>query len=145
MDTVLLVHLAATWAMVGLIWFVQVVHYPLFARVGSDPFLRYEADHARLTTRVVMIFMPVELVTGVWLAAAPPDGVGRGLLVAGVVLLAALWASTALWQAPLHGRLHDGFDASLHRRLVTSNWLRTLGWSARGAVVLAAAGQALSA
>ncbi len=28
-------HLLATSAMVGLIWFVQVVHYPLFAVVGS--------------------------------------------------------------------------------------------------------------
>lgn len=31
----LLVHAAATWAMVGLVWFVQVVHYPLFAQVGG--------------------------------------------------------------------------------------------------------------
>ncbi len=31
-------HLVATAAMVGLIWFVQVVHYPLFAAVGSGGF-----------------------------------------------------------------------------------------------------------
>src|SRR5918998_3799546 len=32
---VLLVHLAATLVMVGVIWFVQIVHYPPFSRVGS--------------------------------------------------------------------------------------------------------------
>ena len=32
----LLLHAAATLFMTGLIWFVQVVHYPLFARVGED-------------------------------------------------------------------------------------------------------------
>ncbi|MCK6525129.1 hypothetical protein L6R49_27300, partial [Myxococcota bacterium] len=30
----LLIHAAATWFMVGLIWFVQIVHYPLFSAVG---------------------------------------------------------------------------------------------------------------
>jgi hypothetical protein len=41
------VHLAATAAMVGLIWFVQVVHYPLFASVGADEFVAYENAHTR--------------------------------------------------------------------------------------------------
>jgi hypothetical protein len=33
---VLLANLAATFFMVGLIWFVQIVHYPLFGQVGRD-------------------------------------------------------------------------------------------------------------
>lgn len=36
MQTVVVVHLLATLAMAGLILFVQVVHYPLMARVGED-------------------------------------------------------------------------------------------------------------
>ena len=43
----LVVHLAATAAMCGLIWFVQVVHYPLFAGVGDDGFTAYEQRHQR--------------------------------------------------------------------------------------------------
>ena len=31
----LLLHAGATFFMCGLIWFVQIVHYPLFAQVGS--------------------------------------------------------------------------------------------------------------
>ena len=34
MPLVFLLHLGATLALVGLIWTVQVVHYPLFAGVG---------------------------------------------------------------------------------------------------------------
>ncbi len=41
----LAVHLAATAAMTGLIWFVQVVHYPLFDLVGRAQFVGYEAAH----------------------------------------------------------------------------------------------------
>ena len=37
----LLVSLATTIFMTGLIWFVQVVHYAMFANVGLDPFTAY--------------------------------------------------------------------------------------------------------
>ncbi|MDQ5964129.1 MAG: hypothetical protein QG625_283 [Cyanobacteriota bacterium erpe_2018_sw_39hr_WHONDRS-SW48-000098_B_bin.30] len=33
---------AATWFMTGLIWFVQVIHYPLYARIGEAEFAVYE-------------------------------------------------------------------------------------------------------
>jgi hypothetical protein len=55
-------------------------------------------------------------------------------LVVGLVLLAGIWLSTALVQAPIHGRLARGFDPALHRRLVRSNWVRTGLWTMRGLV-----------
>ena len=36
-----LVHLLATTTMAGLIWFVQVVHYPLFAHVPASASAAY--------------------------------------------------------------------------------------------------------
>ena len=42
---VLVLHVAATMFMVGLIWLVQIVHYPLFAHVGADTFLAYHQRH----------------------------------------------------------------------------------------------------
>jgi hypothetical protein len=50
---VLLAHLAATLFMVGVIWFVQVVHYPLFSRIGPEKVSLYSEAHSRLTTHVV--------------------------------------------------------------------------------------------
>ena len=41
--TVLITCAAATWFMAGLHWFVQVVHYPLFADVGTERFIAYHA------------------------------------------------------------------------------------------------------
>ncbi len=70
--TVLLANVAATFLMVGLIWFVQVVHYPQFALVGEEYFVRYEAAHVRATTYVVLLPMLVELVTAIMLAWEPP-------------------------------------------------------------------------
>jgi hypothetical protein len=46
---VLLAHLAVTLFMVGMIWFVKVVHYPLFAKVGPEGFTLYSKAHSHLT------------------------------------------------------------------------------------------------
>ena len=124
-------HLGATLYMTGLIWFVQVVHYPLMGRVGRDGFREYEQAHTRLTTWVVAPPMLIELATGIaWAFQAP----GRASFI-GLALIGVIWVSTALFQIPAHRRLERGFDASAHRRLVTSNWLRTVAWSARAILV----------
>ncbi len=140
----LLLHVAATWAMVGLIWFVQIVHYPLFSSVGRSEFVAYEGRHTTSTSWVVGLFMPIEAVTGVLLVLSPPGGVDPGLTWLGLALLGVLWSATALWQAPLHGKLSSGFDVALHRRLVRSNWLRTVLWTGRGMLVLVMVDQAMA-
>jgi len=53
--------LGTTLPLVGLIWFVQIVAYPLFARVGADAFPAYHEAHARLITFVVAPLMVLEL------------------------------------------------------------------------------------
>ena len=67
MKLILLMQVFATLFMVGLIWFVQIVHYPLYANVGREQFPEYEALHNRMTTWVVGPAMLVELVTAVLL------------------------------------------------------------------------------
>jgi hypothetical protein len=133
---ILLLHLAATGVMIGIIWFVQVVHYPLLARVGAEGFAAYEQAHTRLTTFVVGPPMLVELATGVWLAWHPPAGVERGVMLGGLVLIAVIWISTMALQVPEHGRLERGWDAAAHRRLVRGNLIRTVAWTLRGILVL---------
>jgi hypothetical protein len=133
----LTIHLFATAGMVGLIWFVQVVHYPLFARVGTTGFSAYADDHQRRTAWVVGPFMAVEGVTALLVAATLRDEVGLALPLIGLVLLAVIHGSTVFLQVPAHGRLSSGSDAEVIRRLVATNWIRTAGWSARGAVAVA--------
>jgi len=133
----LVAQLAATWTMVGIIWFVQVVHYPLFARVDGPGSGAYAVENQRRTTWVVGLPMAVEGVTALWLVASPPDGVGRALPLVGLVLLALVLGSTVLVQVPAHARLVDGHDESTVRRLVAGNWVRTAGWTARGVLVAA--------
>ncbi len=135
-EVLLLTQVAATLVMVGVIWFVQIVHYPLMARVLAAEFAAYEREHQNRTTFVVAPTMLIEAVAaGVLLVVAPP-GPGRILSAAGIALLAVIWLSTFLVQVPLHTRLAGGFDAGAHRKLVWSNWLRTLAWTGRGVLAL---------
>ena len=128
----LLVNAAATLFMTGVAWFVQVVHYPLLAAVGSDRFAAYHEAHSRLTTRVVLAPMAVELVSSFGLLLERPAGVSAAAVLAGALLAVVTWLSTALIQVPQHRRLApEGV-----RALVAGSWLRTLVWTAHSGLVL---------
>ena len=133
---VLLLHVAATLFMVGVIWFVQIVHYPLMASIGRAEFTAYEQAHTRRTAWVVGPPMLLELATGLVLLWVRPAGVSLTLPLVGIALLAILWVSTHFIQVPCHERLSRGFDPAVHRRLVSTNWVRTAAWSLRGFLVV---------
>lgn len=134
-ELALLMQAVATLAMVGLIWFVQVVHYPLFSAVGREHFAEYERRHQACTTWVVAPLMLAEAFTALLLFVVRPSGVSAWCAIAGGLLLAIVWLSTFLWQVPAHAKLGVAFDAATHNWLVRSNWVRTIGWTARGLLI----------
>lgn len=134
---IFVVHLGATLLMAGVIWIVQVVHYPLFAGVGREAFAAYEAQHQRRITWVVGPLMLIELATAVMLVVThSPPGVPAWMPLLSLVLVGVIWLSTAFVQVPLHNALGGAFEAAAHARLVATNWIRTLAWSLRAALVL---------
>jgi hypothetical protein len=133
---VLLFNAAATLFMTGLIWFVQIVHYPLFNGVGSEEFRSYELRHSNLTTFVVVVPMFVELITAVALVWQRPEGIALWQLLLGLGLVGVIWLSTALLQVPQHNVLSQGFNESAYQTLVLSNWLRTATWTLRSVLVV---------
>jgi hypothetical protein len=133
-------HVASTLYMVGLIWFVQLVHYPLMDRVPPSGFAEFERAHASRTSWAVGPPMLVEMATAVSLVVVPGLAPDSRIAILGLVILIGIWISTALLQVPAHGLLAEGFDEDVHRRLVRTNWIRTLLWTARGWVALSLAG-----
>lgn len=133
---VFLAHVAATLTMVGVIWMVQIVHYPLFNLVGGETYIAYQSSHMARITWIVLPAMGVELVTAAWIAWQPPFGLPGWMTGTGLGLVLLIWASTALAQAPIHAQLTQGFDAGLHDRLVATNWVRTIAWTLRAGLVL---------
>ena len=139
----LLANLAASGMMIGLVWVVQMVHYPLFAAVGPEAWPAYAKGHGRWISVLVLPWMTVELVTAVALVRYRPDAITAPEAWLGLALVGVLWASTWLLQGPLFSSLAAQWDPSVHRRLVLTNWIRTFAWTARGVLLLVVIGRVL--
>lgn len=126
------VHLFATFAMTGLIWFVQIVHYPMLAHHAGPRFGDIEREHCNRTGFVAAPLMLLEASTLALLLIA---GWRQSALLASAPLLVIVWLATFLVQVPCHRSLLNGWNPQTHRRLVRSNWIRTAAWSARSACV----------
>jgi hypothetical protein len=134
--------LAATWTMVGVIWFVQVVHYPLLAVVGVGRASEIAIEHQRLTAQVVGLPMAVEGVSTLVLLTVRPSGVFWVWPWAAAVLLAIALGSTVLLSVPLHAQMASDPTLEIGHRLVRTNWPRTVAWTLRGLVLIVMAVQA---
>ena len=133
-ESVLLANFVATAVMTGVIWFVQWVHYPLLATVPVDRAIETAVDHQRRTGQVLAIPMAVEGVTTLWLLTSRPDAVSLILPWLSAVLLAVALGSTVFLSVPLHAKMATNPTADVGRRLVVTNWPRTIAWSARAVV-----------
>lgn len=130
MRTLLLGNLAVTCVLVGLIWTIQLVHYPLFARVGEEEWAGYHGAHtARITLLVGPLMLGELVLAGLLALAAPPERRLVALAAAGCVAVA--WLATAFVSVPIHGRLSGTPDPVQIAALVKTNWIRTVAWTAR--------------
>ena len=132
-DWIVAAHLFATFSMTGIIWFVQIVHYPMLARLPHENFASLEREHCDRTGFVVAPPMLVEAFTLVWLLLR---GFNSPLFLFTAALLGVVWISTFTLQVPAHRALLQGWNEPAHRRLVFTNWIRTTAWTLR-AVILA--------
>ena len=130
------IHIATTWALVGLIWTIQLAHYPLFAQVGREGFQAYHKRYTKRITWVVAPLMLTEITTAAWLLLV--TGSRDPWFLASLVPLGVNWLATWRVQIPLHEKLATGFDARSHERLVATNWWRTTAWTVRGICLIMA-------
>ncbi len=126
MTTVFMIHLMCCTYMVGLIWTIQLVHYPAFEFVALDQFKEFHNFHTRRITYVVLPVMVVELLT----AGALAYQLNFVYLINfGLIIL--IWASTFFILVPYHNQLSQTNEPHLIRSLVFANWVRTALWTMR--------------
>lgn len=135
-SSLLIVQLAGTWMLVGLIWVIQVIVYPQFLCVGTAEFTKLHFAHC---WRIGLLIAPLLAVETISAAALLYQGHRERTFLISFVLIPLNWLWTAVLQAPMHVQLMHGFDAALIRRLTLSNWLRTLTWTVRGVLLAWAA------
>ena len=123
--------------MFGVIWMVQIVHYPLMRYVSGPEFARFETAHRVRISWVVGPLMAIEGVCVLAFLFAPPAGLPGWLPWAGAVAEAIAIGTTVFVSAPLHERLNTHFDPATLDRLIATNWIRTAAWTVRAALAIA--------
>ena len=126
----------ACWVL-GQIWLVQIVVYPLFGLVGEAEYVRYHRFYTRRIRLPVILpgfacfLLPIALIF-----YAPPSVPAALLwtnLAAGIVGLLV----TVLLEIPRHGRLEKaGKNATTIAELIRYNWPRTLSISVQAVVAI---------
>ncbi len=123
----ILTHFTCTAFMTGLIWIIQIVHYPLFNQVGKDHFIEYEKLHTFKITWIVAPVMLLELSTAIFLLFK----IDNSIFYINIILLIAIWLCTFFIQIPQHQKLARGFYPKTIKQLVQYNWIRTILWTVR--------------
>lgn len=117
--------------MAGLIWLVQLVHYPGFTFVESKQFLEFHAFHSKKITFIVLPVMTIELMTAFLLSLS-----WNQIFIWNFISVVILWVLTGLVSVPIHSSLTAGMDLKKIHRLVLTNWFRTATWTVRSIAIL---------
>lgn len=122
-------YIADSWALVGLIWVIQLVHYPSFKFISKDNFLDFHRHHTLSISLIVMPLMLLELGLSIWIGFE--NGFASQTVIP-LILVTLIWLSTFFIQIPIHQKLGNGKDEILIRKLVKTNWIRTVLWTLKG-------------
>jgi hypothetical protein len=125
------IELAAALFLTGLSWFLQLVQLPILLRLDAADFSKIAALHRRRNTLLMAGPMAIEMAAAIWLLRS-----ANAVLVFAFVLLVAIWAITFLRHVPLHAALLRGYDRETLESIARWNWVRTLAWTARSALLI---------
>jgi hypothetical protein len=112
----------------GNIWFVQLVVYPLFAKVGAEEYSTYHKFYARQIPLPVILPGFANFLLPIALIFYRPESVPLAIALANAACgLLSLFVTVAL-EIPRHDRLEKGGKQDeVIRELILYNWPRTFG------------------
>ncbi|TGM06161.1 hypothetical protein [Leptospira jelokensis] len=125
---VFLVHLIVCSMMVILIWVIQILHYPSFYFIEPSQFSKFHSFHSNRITWLVAPIMGIELFTAMALIYHFSNSILFQINLVGVLVL---WGLTFFVSVPIHNKLKFGKEEHQIKRLIQTNWFRTMLWSFR--------------
>jgi hypothetical protein len=123
----LLLWTAIIFYVTGGIWFVQIVVYPLFGKVGPNEYVAYHRFYSSRIPLPVIVPGFASFLLPVVLVFLRPDSVPLSLALANAACgLIGLYVTVVL-EIPHHARLEKGGkQEDVIRELIRYNWPRTL-------------------
>ncbi len=132
LNELLLANFTTCLLMTGLIWTIQIVHYPSFHYIEKNEFSRFETFHCQRISYLVIPLMIIEIISSILLVAVSFDSVH----ILNLVLNILIWLATFFWSAPTHQKLNSGKESLQINFLIKSNWPRTILWSLRSLLLI---------
>ena len=126
---VLLGHLICTSIMTGVIWVIQIVHYPSFHFIEKELYTAFQKFHMNKISIIVMPIMLAELITGIMLFLDKSSK--SPFLTISIIILVLIWLITGVFFTKAHNELIAGYQELVVNQLVAMNWIRTLLWTLR--------------
>lgn len=120
--------LSLSMFLTGLIWVVQLVHYPTFHFVSEKQFVDFTSFHAKRISNIVIPVMVAEGVLSAFMVLQDPSQL---VFTLNFLMVGGIWASTFFLSVPCHKKLYDGKNGVAIDRLVRTNWVRTILWTSK--------------
>jgi hypothetical protein len=135
MSFILIINLAIALIATGLIWTIQLVHYPSMKFIPEEKFTAYHNFHTQRISILAMPIMLIELFTSLGLFYQNGSSYNH-IFTINLILVILIWISTFLIQVPMHNTLSSAKNARVLNHLILSNWIRTILWTARSLLMV---------
>ena len=127
-------HLISTSMMVAIIWIVQILHYPTFLFIDKVRYTEFQQFHMNKISYIIVPLMLVELISGLSILFTV-ENIQFSFYVS-LSLLILIWLITGLFFTKFHSELSKKFSHNTILRLIRLNWIRTVFWTIRLALLL---------
>ena len=133
MDLLFFLNVISAFLLTGVIWTIQIVHYPSFHYIDKLSFTNFHHFHERRISIIVMPLMLIELTTS---TALYINNMSSIVFALNLLIVVLIWCSTFFIQVPIHSILSQKKDKKLIEKLVNTNWIRTFLWSMRMLLII---------
>jgi hypothetical protein len=133
MDLLFFLNVISAFLLTGVIWTIQIVHYPSFHYIDKLSFTNFHHFHERRISIIVMPLMLIELTTS---TALYINNMSSIVFALNLLIVVLIWCSTFFVQVPIHSILSKKKDKELIEKLVNTNWIRTFLWSMRMLLII---------
>ena len=132
-DDLLTTHLISTSIMVGVIWVVQLVHYPSFKYVNESDYVIFQKYHMSNISYIVFPVMFTELITAILILFFGEESL---FFMLSLICLFLIWVITGVLFTKYHSILKEGKDLKIIKKMIKANWIRALLWTMRLIMIL---------
>ena len=133
MDFLFFLNVISAFFLTGVIWTIQIVHYPSFHYIDKLSFVNFHQFHERRISIIVMPLMILELISSVALYF---NDMSNHTFLLNLIVVGLIWCSTFFIQVPIHNILSQKKDIMMIEKLVNTNWIRTFLWSMRMLLII---------